>query len=83
MAQTPDFEETARDWLIRAAGHARPEHVARLGQELQKLYTRPSTSTTWRTTCVEQAWDSAGAVLGGLTGTADASRRRGMRDTQP
>lgn len=34
----PDFEERAREWMVRAQGHARPEHVKSLAALLRETY---------------------------------------------
>lgn len=36
--QRPDFLEMARAWLVRAQGHARPEHEKSLASELERLW---------------------------------------------
>jgi hypothetical protein len=36
----PDFAEVARDWLVRAQGHARAPHEQSLAVELEKVFER-------------------------------------------
>ena len=35
---TIDFKELARDWLVRAQGHARAPHEDSLAKELQRVF---------------------------------------------
>lgn len=38
MTQRPDFLEMAREWLVRAQGHARVEHERSLADEFERLW---------------------------------------------
>lgn len=33
-----NFEDMAREWLVRAQGHSRPEHEKSLAKELQRAW---------------------------------------------
>lgn len=34
----PNFKDLAREWLVRAQGHARPEHEESLAKEIRSAY---------------------------------------------
>lgn len=34
----PNFSDLAREWLVRAQGHARPEHEKSLAAEMERVW---------------------------------------------